>query len=62
MNDGVFELYMKATDLLDDKEKKVFKMGFDLGISEGTSRCIDRLNVVNKESKKKHDLLRKRLD
>jgi len=60
MNDGVFELYMIATSKLNNEEKKIFKVAFDLGICEGTSRCLDKLGVVNKANKKKNNLLRKK--
>ncbi len=48
MNDRVFELYERIWGMLEEgSEKKAFQLGFDLGISEGISRCTDKL----KESK-----------
>lgn len=50
MNDGVFKLYMKVTDLLkNDREKEVFKMGFDLGKSEGIAYCTKKLEDMDKK-------------
>jgi len=50
MDDRVFELYMKATSTLNYKETKVFKLGFDLGKSEGIAYCTKIL-----EDEKKND-------
>lgn len=52
MNDLVFEMYEKVMSFLSDEEKVVFKMGFSLGISEGTARCTDKLGEMNKEKEK----------
>lgn len=52
MNDLVFQMYEKIISFLSDDEKTVFKMGFSLGISEGTARCTDKLNEMNKGEKK----------
>jgi len=53
MNDMVFKLYMKVTDLLkSDREKEVFKMGFALGKSEGIAYCTKKLSIMNKVNKK----------
>ncbi len=50
MNDEVFELYRKCLNLLDTKKEKViFQRGFDLGISEGTARCIEQLKPAVKK-------------
>jgi len=53
MDDRVFELYVKAINSLDDDQKKIFNMGFDLGISEGIARCTEKLSNMNKKSDKK---------
>ena len=52
MDDRVFELYEKIINSLEDNEKKIFHMGFDLGIAEGTAECSARLDELNKEKKK----------
>ncbi len=54
MDDRVFELFSKAINSLDDDQKKIFHMGFDLGISEGIARCTEKLSNMNKEKKCKN--------
>jgi len=50
MNERVFELYMKVTDLLEsDREREVLKMGFDLGKSEGIAQCTKKIEDMNKK-------------
>lgn len=49
MDDRVFELYMKATKLLNYRENEVFKMGFDLGKSEGIAQCTKKLHDMDKK-------------
>jgi len=51
MDERVFELFRKAINSLDDDQKKLFNMGFDLGISEGIARCTEKLSNMNKEKK-----------
>lgn len=43
MDDKVFELYMKIYSVLDKNERSKFKLGFNLGITEGISQCTARL-------------------
>lgn len=43
MNDKVFELYERIWRMLKASEKPIFQLGFNLGISEGISRCTDKL-------------------
>ena len=47
MNDKVFELYRLAIRSFSDKEIKIFDLGFNLGISEGTARCLAKLNEIS---------------
>ncbi len=47
MEDRVFELYRQAIHSLNDKETKIFDLGFNLGISEGTARCLAKLNEIS---------------
>lgn len=51
MDDRIFELYREAIRSLNDKEIKIFALGFDLGIAEGTFKCTDKLTGMNKKRK-----------
>ncbi len=46
MNDEVFKLYEEIIYVLDSKQKSIFKLGFDLGISEGTAQCIKKIEKL----------------
>jgi len=49
MDDRVFDLYVKATSTLNDKEKKVFQLGFSLGTSQGIADCTKKLKDMDKK-------------
>ncbi len=44
MDDDVFKQYERIMNFLSDDEKVTFKLGFRLGISEGTARCTAKLS------------------
>ena len=46
MDDRIFELYREAIRSLSEKEIKILNLGFDLGIGEGTARCLAKLNEI----------------